>query len=201
MHVFSAKGYEAASLTDLTEAMGINRVSMYATFGNKEALFVKAMSQYTDAGEKRLGDTLATGTAREGLEQFLRDTVMMFTDTAGPGVCFVTQGPLTGSTASDEITRFIARKRAAIEPMLERHFERATKAGELTCATPPGDLARFYFVLLQGLALQAQHGGTRDQLLRLVDLAMEKWPSAHARADERLSPIRGHRARQTRAGH
>ena len=48
MEVFWQKGYEGASLPDLTEAMGINRPSLYAAFGNKEALFRKALDSYTE---------------------------------------------------------------------------------------------------------------------------------------------------------
>jgi AcrR family transcriptional regulator len=52
MNVFWQKGYVGASLTDLTKEMGINKPSMYSTFGNKEALFVKATQCYIETKMK-----------------------------------------------------------------------------------------------------------------------------------------------------
>jgi len=176
MHVFASKGYESASLTDLTAAMGINRVSMYATFGNKEALFVKAMTRYTDVGARRFAQCLAISSARQAIEQLLYDSVTMFTDAEGLGVCFVTQGPLTNVEASEETKQFVAQKRVEIELALRHRLDQAVEEGELAIDVSTIDLARFYAVMIQGIALQAQHGGTQEELLRVVDVAMEKWP-------------------------
>src|SRR5277367_247335 len=131
MLVFAGKGYEGASLSELTTAMGINRFSMYATFGNKESLFVKAMERYTQVSNEHLAACLATGTAREAVEKLLRRGVMMVTDPDSPGVCFVTQAPLDDSEASEKTRKFVARKRAAVELALRRRFDRAIAEGEL----------------------------------------------------------------------
>jgi AcrR family transcriptional regulator len=176
MKVFSKKGYEATSLTDLTMAMGINRVSMYATFGNKEALFMKAMARYLSMGNRRFTQSLSMGTAREGVEKLLSDSVMMFTEEGGLGVCFVTQGPMNPSDASEETCRFVAEKRGDIERMLKQRLDQGAASGESRPDVSTADLARFYAVTIQGLALQAQHGGSRESLLRVVGLAMEVWP-------------------------
>jgi AcrR family transcriptional regulator len=177
MHVFATKGYEAASLADLTAAMGINRVSMYATFGNKESLFVKAMARYTDVGARHVAQCLAAGTARQAFERLLHDNVTMFTDSNGDGVCFVTQGPLTHADASEETKQFVALKRSEIELALRDRLDQAVAEGELAPNVSTVDLARFYVVMIQGIALHAQHGGTREELLRVVDVAMAKWPN------------------------
>ena len=177
MDVFATKGYVAASLADLTAAMGINRVSMYATFGNKEALFVKAMVRYTQLGSQRLARCLVDGTARESFDRLVRESVRMFTDPDGHGVCFVTQGPIAQADASAETRRFVATKRAEIESMLKGRLDAAVAEGELAHDVSTADLARAYAAMLQGVALQAQHGATRAELLRVVDLAMAMWPT------------------------
>src|SRR5215216_5643819 len=64
LRVFWEKGYEGASLTDLTEAMGINRPSLYAAFGNKESLFRKAMARYGEGPASYVREALAQPTAR-----------------------------------------------------------------------------------------------------------------------------------------
>jgi len=77
---------------------------------------------------------------------------------------------------SDETQQYFAQRRTTLEVMLRHKFESALESGELPPNAAPSDLARFYSVMVQGIALQAQHGGTREQLLRVVDVAMEQWP-------------------------
>jgi AcrR family transcriptional regulator len=176
MRVFAAKGYEAASLTALECAMGINRVSIYATFGNKEALFVRAMDRYITLGNQRFGQCLAARTARQAFERVLREAVAMFTDPQGQGVCFVTQAPLTSADISAETKQFVAEKRAGIESMLRCRLTQAMKEDELPPDMAVEDTARFYAVTILGLALYAQHGGAESELMRVVDFAMSRWP-------------------------
>jgi len=176
--VFADKGFEGASLSDLTEAMGINRVSMYATFGNKEALFVKAMNRFSCTSEDRVKSCLSASTAREAVERLLHEGVRMFTSPDGPGVCFVTQGPFEVANASEETRSFMAHKRSGIERMLRGLFEQSIESGKLSRNVSAEQLARFYSVVIQGMALQAQHGGTKEQLESVIEVAMSAWPAA-----------------------
>src|ERR1700747_1473227 len=75
MKVFWQKGYESTSLTDLTEAMGINRPSLYAAFGDKEALFRKALDRYNDGPAAYVREALEEPTARAVVEARLRGAV------------------------------------------------------------------------------------------------------------------------------
>jgi len=174
---FFREGYEAASLSDLTSAMRINRFSMFATFGNKEALFVKAMDRFTGGVTSHLDATLAEGIARDSIEQILLESVSMFTAAERPGLCFVTQAPLTAPDVSEATKQFVARKRGVVELDLRKWLDPAFQEGELPVDLSTASLARFYVVMIQGIALQAHHGGTRDELLAVVDVAMAKWPS------------------------
>jgi AcrR family transcriptional regulator len=176
MQVFSEKGYEGASLSDLTSAMGINRFSLYASFGNKEALYVKAIERFSAAVAQHIEAILAQGTARDGIQRLLLDSVAKFTATEGPGLCFVTQAPLNESDVSDSTRQCVAQRRGGIEQALRKRLARAVEDGELPSETSTASLAGFYAVMIQGIALQAQHGGTREQLLEVVAVAMGKWP-------------------------
>ena len=175
MLVFAAKGFEGASLADLTTAMGINRFSMYATFGNKEQLYVKAMEAFNEGRRQRVTETLAGSSARDSIEQLLKEIVARFT--SDHGVCFVTQGPLTSEEASEETRKLMARRRAEVEKAIRQRIERAIEEGELPDAVSAKDFARYFAVMIQGFALQAQHGGTREELLRVVEIAMQNWPA------------------------
>ena len=176
MRVFGEKGYAGTSLSDLETAMGITRPSIYAAFGNKEELFRKAVELHSQGGCRRVADCLASGTAREGVDRLLRLAVMMFTDPEHSSGCYVTQGPLTDSDASEETKRFVAERRSVLEVALRARFDRAIESRELLGHASPEKLARYYSVVMQGIALQAQHGGTQEQLLGVVDLAMISWP-------------------------
>jgi AcrR family transcriptional regulator len=186
MNVFAAKGFEGASLSDLTSAMKINRFSMYASFGNKEALYVKAMERFNNARREALVGCLSDGSARDSVERLLRSAITNFTDPAH-GVCFVTQAPISAEAASPQTRDLMTKRRAEVEHALRRRFERAINDGELPSDTSAIDLAAYYAVLIQGFALQAQHGGNAADLQRVVDVAMATWP----RSAKKRTRLRG----------
>ncbi len=66
LNVFWRKGYEGATLPDLTRAMGINRPSLYAAFGNKETLFRKSVERYVEGPAAHIVEALEEPTARRG---------------------------------------------------------------------------------------------------------------------------------------
>ena len=88
---------------------------------------------------------------------------------------------MTGSDISDETKKFIADKRKGAEMAIRKRLDRAVEDGELSSDVSTAELAKFYTVVIQGLALQAQHGGTRKDLLRVVAVAMEQWPDRSGR--------------------
>lgn len=175
--VFASKGFEAASLNDLCTAMGINRPSLYLHFGNKEALYLKSVERFSRMNAQHLESCLSDPSARAGVERRLREGVMMFTNPHGPGVCFVTQGPLKSGEASAETREELARQRGAVALTLRARFDKAVTDGELPPGTNTESLANYYAVLAQGLALQAQHGGEQAALLDVLAVAMTAWPA------------------------
>src|SRR5687767_16022105 len=101
LDVFWRKGYEGASLSDLTDAMGINRPSLYAAFGNKEALFRKALARYAQGPAGYVGKALGAPTARAVVERLLRGATNLLTDPRHPRGCLVVQGALACGEAAD----------------------------------------------------------------------------------------------------
>src|SRR5690606_10983188 len=78
--VFWSKGYEGTSMTDLTEAMGITKPSLYAAFGNKEALFSRALDLYEREKLAYIGEAMAAPTTKGVAEKLLRGALKMQTD-------------------------------------------------------------------------------------------------------------------------
>src|SRR5436190_2124683 len=101
--VFWRNGYEGTSLPDLTEAMGINRPSLYAAFGNKEELFRRVLDRYAEGPAACARAALNEPTARAVAERLLRETVDLLTDAHGPRKCLLVQGALACGEAADPV--------------------------------------------------------------------------------------------------
>lgn len=177
MVVFWRRGYEGATLPELTEAMGINRPSMYAAFGNKEELFRKATARYVNGPAGYIQKALAQPNARAAIEQLLASSIESLTDPRNPGGCMILQGSLTcGATAEPIRQELVALREAGLEFIHER-LKRARREGELPKDVDCGDLARYVVTVMHGLSLQAQGGATKKQLQRVAELAMRAWPA------------------------
>lgn len=176
--VFWSKGYEGASLTDLTEAMGITRPSLYAAFGNKESLFRKALDLYEREKMAYVGKALAQPTARKVAETMLRGAVDTVSGVGEPHGCLrvissVACGPAAQSIHDEVVERSNKGKQALIE-----RFEKAQAEGDLPSHLNAEGLTRALIAFLQGISIQANQGATREELHQLVETALILWPSA-----------------------
>ena len=177
LHVFWQRGYEGTSLTDLTEAMGINRPSLYAAFGNKEELFRRALDRYAERGPSRaLREALAEATARGVVALLLKNVAHALTDPGNPRGCLAVQGALTCGEASDAIKQELCKRRSEAEQMLRERLQRAKDEGDLASDADPAQLARFVSTITQGMSVQAAGGASRDDLFHVADMAMTAWP-------------------------
>lgn len=176
MGVFWKHGYEGATLEELTTAMGINRPSLYAAFGSKEELFRKAVERYVNGPASYIAEALTRPTAREVVEAIFAGTLRMNCDKKNPGGCMVVQAALSCGEGSDAIRQELAAVREAGVNRIRERLEQAQAAGELPKAANCGDLARYIGTVLQGLGVQAASGATRQQLERVVEIALRAWP-------------------------
>jgi AcrR family transcriptional regulator len=176
LQVFRHKGYEGTSLSDLTEAMGINRPSLYAAFGNKEALFRKTLDRYADGPAGYIRKALEEPTARAVAERLLHGAVDLLTDPRTPRGCLMVQGALSCGESADPIRRELASRRAASEAEVRQRFRRARLKGDLSPDSDPADLARFLATVIHGMSVQAASGASRNELLGVVETALRAWP-------------------------
>ena len=138
MEVFWRKGYDGATLLDLTRAMRINRPSLYAAFGDKQALYRKALDRYAAGPARYVLEALAEPTARAVAERLFRGTVELVADPRHPRGCLLVQGALTCSDASDSVRRKVFAHRAAGEAAIrERFVRRRSKATCRRMRIPP----------------------------------------------------------------
>ena len=177
LQVFWRKGYEGTSLSDLTKAMGINRPSLYAAFGNKEALFRKALDRYAEGPAAYVYEALDEPTARAVAARLLRGAVDLLTDPRTPPGCLMVQGALASGDAAESIRRELIARRAAAEAALRQRFERALADGDLPADAAPADLTRYLVTVVYGMAVQAAGGASREALQRVVEMALCAWPA------------------------
>jgi AcrR family transcriptional regulator len=175
--VFWRKGYEGASISELTEAMGINRPSLYAAFGNKEELFRKALDRYAQGPAAYTYRALEEPTAGGVVERLLHDAADALTCPDNPHGCLGVQGALACGDAATSIKEELCARQARWEAALQRRLERAKREGDLSGSVSCADLAQFIATIIQGMAVQAAGGATRQELRKVADLALHAWPA------------------------
>jgi AcrR family transcriptional regulator len=180
MTIFWRHGYEGASLSDLTKAMGINSPSLYACFGSKEGLFKAVLERYDQRREIFMTGVLAAPTAASVAEAFLMGVAAFAADTSGrnPPGCLMLQGGL--SCGDTVIPDTLARHRAEKEAMLRTRFEQARKSGDLPKSSDPAALARYVMVMSNGICVQAAAGASENELKEVAAIALTNWPATVA---------------------
>jgi AcrR family transcriptional regulator len=176
LEIFWRNGYEGASLPALTKAMGINRPSLYAAFGNKQALFRKAVERYERGPASYARKALKKPTAREVVEALLEGVVALLTNPRNPGGCLMVQGALACGENANGVRQELASLRAAGVAAIRRRFQRAIDEGDLPARADASVLARFVATVTHGLAVQAASGASRKELLRVKDMVLRTWP-------------------------
>ncbi len=176
LRVFWQKGYEGASLSDLTAAMGINRPSLYAAFGDKEALFRRALNRYAQGPAAYMQEVPNAASARESVELLLGGAIDLLTDPRNPAGCLITQGMLFSAEDTDPIRREIIACRQRDEAGLRTRLERAASEGEIMPDTDAAGLARYFVTVVRGLGISALSGASRDELLEVARMALQVWP-------------------------
>jgi AcrR family transcriptional regulator len=177
LRVFWSKGYEGASMAELTEAMGITKPSLYAAFGNKEALFRRALDLYEREKLDYMREALVAPTARGVAERLLRGALeMQFAECGDPKGCLRVIGSVAcGAEAESIRAEVIARGAAAKQALIER-FARAKAEGDLPPDVDAAGLTGYLTAIMQGLALQAGAGASCQDLQALIETSLSVWP-------------------------
>jgi AcrR family transcriptional regulator len=177
LKVFWRKGYDGASLTDLTDAMGINRPSLYAAFGNKEALFKKALDLYVREKLAFVDHALAAPTGREAIARFLNSACDLYAQDPDTLGCMSVNSALScHGAASETIRRELIDCGVEVQSRLEARLERAKAEGDLVIADPTA-LAVYVMTVGHGIALQAGVGVEWQALKRVAATALNALPA------------------------
>jgi AcrR family transcriptional regulator len=175
--LFWEKGYEATSINDLTEALGIGAPSLYAAFGSKEALYTEALNYYCESNAALVwGRFAAAATAREAVRHFLMDSAAALTGAVAdiPRGCMVTLSSV-GGEGHDALGRLVRDTRAATLERLTARLHQAVEEGEIAASTDLHSLARFVQTVQAGMSILARDGAGTAELSEVAELAMLGW--------------------------
>jgi AcrR family transcriptional regulator len=177
MRIFWRHGYEGSSLSTLTTAMRINRPSLYAAFGDKAGLFREAVALYGTGPGRYVRRALGQPTARGVAETLLRGAAAVATDSANPGGCLWVQGALVASAESQSIRTHMTQIREGGIAQVQTRLQRARAEGDLPETADPAALTLYLISLMNGISVQGAGGRKREDLNRVVDLALAAWPT------------------------
>ena len=177
LKVFWSRGYEGASLSELTTAMRINRPSLYAAFGDKADLFRKVVDRYVQKQASVWERLLDKESAKSAVRNMLTVAADSLTGGKNPRGCLLVQAALSCTKQSDCIKKELAVKRADGGLLLQTRLQRAQSDGELSQNVDVAVLSRFYNTVLRGMSVEASGGASRSDLQNVIDLAMKAWPA------------------------
>lgn len=174
LRVFWEKGYDGASLTDLTDAMGITRPSLYAAFGNKEALFKQALDLYETEKLAYVRSALEAPTARGVAQRLLEGTVANVTSEC-PG-CLGVIASVSCRSPNSPIQNDVKALAQTTRSAMVARMQRAIDDGDFTVPVEAEAMTQYLMAVLQGLAVQASAGSSREQLQQVARATLAVWP-------------------------
>ena len=164
MEVFWSRGYEGASIQDLVQHMGVNRQSIYDTFGDKHSLFLEALDRYREIQSRKVFEVLERpGSMKKNLRQLFEEVVARSLSAEGRRGCFVGNSMSELAGRCKETATRTCNSVASAEKMFQKALQRGKEQGELRRVSDTRAVARFLYSNLQGLLLMAK--ATRDRRL------------------------------------
>jgi TetR/AcrR family transcriptional repressor of nem operon len=177
MRVFWQRGYEATSIDDLLKATGINRGSLYGTFGDKRSLFLAAMDRYMERVGLPLFRDLSRGHPRDAIKRMFDAIIKRNCDGKSPVGCLITNSAVDCQRIGGAINARIERELKAQESAILETLRRAKAMHLLDRRENPRALARFFLGVAQGLNVLRRAGGGPMMLKNMAEVALRVWPT------------------------
>ncbi|MCP1444858.1 AcrR family transcriptional regulator [Pseudomonas sp. GGS8] len=169
--VFWSTGYSGASLDSIATAAGMNRPSLYAAFGDKHALYIKALEQYWESASAAMQEALTDNdlTLKQALMRFYEGQLSIYFSGEGqPRGCFAIGTATTEAVEDSAIREILSDRLSRLDADLETRLRVAVSAGELKDDVDPAALAVLASSLLHSISVRARAGKSRAELTELV---------------------------------
>jgi TetR/AcrR family transcriptional regulator, transcriptional repressor for nem operon len=176
LELFWERGYEATSMTDLVEHLGIGRASIYATFGSKHDLYVQALNRYLETRDPNLIELLSQpGPALPAVRTLVENYIEEAAQDHRRRGCMVVNAATELVPGDELVARFVESSWSTLEAALTSALTRARAQGEIGAESDPRALARFILVFLQGVRVTSKatmppnwHRDAADQALAIL---------------------------------
>lgn len=178
MHLFWRHGFEATSISDLTQAMGITPPSLYGAFGDKRRLFLEAIEHYLGGLQAIEQQIASADSATAAARDLLFSAVIGDTGETTPPGCLLASSLVSSSSEADGVRETLAEIRRSIESALRGRIEQDIREGVLPRHTDAEMLAGHVFAVVQGMSTLAKDGADRDKLMKIANAAMASWPKS-----------------------
>jgi AcrR family transcriptional regulator len=175
MLLFWKKGFEATTIDDLTKALGINRPSLYSTFGNKDQIFKLALDHYRSGPAYYVNRALAESTPIAAFSSLMSGLIGILTDKKYPGGCMFVCSAMPGPTRAGRSKNELSKRRLNGEKDIAKRFREFHHAGLIDDEPGPDALAKYAATMIWGISMQGANGATRSELVQLADLATENF--------------------------
>ncbi|MFC9710430.1 TetR/AcrR family transcriptional regulator [Paenibacillus sp. NPDC056933] len=171
MLLFWEKGYEAASIPDLLEVMGISRSSLYDTFSDKQTLYTAALEHYKEGSVYKQAILERASTVRDGIFQFFEHHIASAYDTSLPGGCFVTNAATTESP-DEKINELIKTSFLDLELAFCELLEKGQQSGEIDKTTDIKTLSYLLLNLHQSINIMAKTGQDPERAKEMISFVI-----------------------------
>lgn len=173
LHLFWRQGYNATSIQDLVDELGVNRASLYDTWGDKHKLYLAALKLYRQSASSRLLEDIRSDMpARQVIESFLMrivNDVMLDQEKKG---CFLVNATTELANLDSEINHMVDENRKTIVEVLAEIIKEGQEKGEFKSQKSPQALARFIFNSLNGLRVMGKGDVPFNEMKEVVDITL-----------------------------
>jgi AcrR family transcriptional regulator len=172
MLLFWERGFEGASMAELTQAMGLSPSSIYAAFGDKQALFSLAVRRYLNTRAQYATEALQEQTLERVIRALFDNTVAFLTTPGHPPSCMTLAGAMGCGVDAAPARDLLTEVRKQNERAIRARLLAARKSGELSKDINVDDYTRYLSSILAGLSVQAANGSTKAELRRTAEMAL-----------------------------
>jgi TetR/AcrR family transcriptional regulator, transcriptional repressor for nem operon len=190
MTLFWTRGYEATSIQELVEATGVNRGSIYGTFGDKRGTFLAVVDHYLETVGNSLAEELSDPDPRRAIERMFDSIIRRTSDPRFPRGCLITNSALECPASGDAIARKITQGIGQQESAIYRVLRRAQAEGSLAASRDARALARFFLGVAQGLNVMNKAVADPEMLKDIARTAMRVWDEGAAAARIQGAPAK-----------
>lgn len=176
MLAFWEHGYETTSMSLLSKRMNMNAPSIYAAFGDKKDLFLKALDKYVGNLSDLKTFIDQSPSSFEAAHHLLHMSAERFTGKNTPHGCMLASATASGSAESADVQAIAGKMRSKIEGFLKERIQHDQDNKILPKSASPEGLAGLTLSTIQGMSVLARDGASRKKLLHIADTAMLAWP-------------------------